>query len=155
MTFGIHHTCLTVSDMDKSLIFYRDGLGLDVVKDVDEQGERLSMETQMEGAHNRLVWLKTSMGNTLVELLQYIHPLGKAFPSDARCCDVGMPHISFLVENIDEMYEKLCGMGVTFTASPMDCDNSTFEGAKTAYCYDPDGIFVELFQIPVDTKTFY
>ena len=79
MTFGIHHTCLTVSDMDRSLTFYRDGLGLEIVKDVEEKGERLSMETQMEGAHNRLVWLKTTMGNTLVELLQYIHPVGKPF----------------------------------------------------------------------------
>lgn len=87
MTFGIHHTCLTVSNMEKSLTFYKDGLGLEIVKDVDEQGERLSMETQMEGAHNRLVWLKTSKGNTLVELLQYFHPV-EAFPSDARCCDV-------------------------------------------------------------------
>lgn len=155
MTFGIHHTCLTVSDMEKSLKFYRDGLGLEIVQDVDEQGERLSRETQMEGAHNRLVWLKTTMGNTLVELLQYIHPIGKPFPADARCCDVGMPHISFLVENIDETYETLCKMGTKFTAPPMACDNSTFEGAKTAYCYDPDGIFVELFQIPVDTKKFY
>ncbi len=155
MTFGIHHTCLTVSDMDKSLRFYRDGLGLTVVQDVEEQGERLSRETEMEGAHNRLVWLKTTQGNTLVELLQYIHPVGKPFPADARCCDVGMPHISFLVSDIEETYRDLCAMGVRFTAPPIACDNSTFEGAKTAYCYDPDGIYVELFQIPVDTTRFY
>ncbi len=94
MTFGIHHTCLTVSNMEKSLTFYKDGLGLEIVKDVDEQGERLSMETQMEGAHNRLVWLKTSKGNTLVELLQYFHPVeGLSFRRQMLRCR----HASYFV----------------------------------------------------------
>lgn len=152
--WGIHHTCLTVSNMEESLRFYRDGLGLEVVHDVEEKGERLEKEVNLPGAHNRLVWLKTKNGDTLVELLQYFNPKGKEFPKDARCCDVGMPHISFLVNDIQSMYEKLKGLNVKFTHPPMEV-GGTFEGAKTAYCYDPDGIIVEIFELPEGINKFY
>ena len=155
-TWSIHHTSLAVGDMDKSLEFYRDGLGLRVVNDVEEKGERLSRQVELEAAHNRLVWLATTEGETLVELLEYKHPRGREF--SLVCSDVGAPHISFLVDDIDEAYEKLMGMGYRPTTEPLSVDETTQPGAKTVYFYDPDGIVVELFQIADarrEKKIFY
>ena len=46
-TWGIHHTSLVVSDADKALRFYRDGLGLELVGDVEEQTERLAQQVEV------------------------------------------------------------------------------------------------------------
>ena len=48
-TWGIHHTSLVVSDADKALRFYRDGLGLELVGDVEEQTERLAQQVEVPG----------------------------------------------------------------------------------------------------------
>jgi catechol 2,3-dioxygenase-like lactoylglutathione lyase family enzyme len=92
-TWSIHHTSLAVGDADASLKFYRDGLGLKVVNDVEEKGERLSRQIELPEAWNRLIWLATAEGETLVELLEYKNPRGKKF--DLNCADIGSPHISF------------------------------------------------------------
>ena len=147
--WSIHHTSLAISDGDRSLTFYRDGLGLRVVNDVIEQGERLSRQIELPDAVNRLIWLATSEGETLVELLEYKNPRGKPF--DLNCADIGSPHISFLVDDIQETYDKLCAMGYRPTTEPLAVDETTQPGAKTVYFYDPDGIVVELFQI-ADTR---
>lgn len=155
-TWSIHHTSLAISDGDKSLEFYRDGLGLRVVNDVEEKGERLSRQIELPNAVNRLIWLVTTEGETLVELLEYKTPKGRPFT--LNCADVGAPHISFLVDDIDETYNKLKGMGYRPTTEPLSVDETTQPGAKTVYFYDPDGIVVELFQIATDrreTKKFY
>ncbi len=55
---GIHHTSLVVSDMDRSLGFYRDQLGLEVVIDTEMQGEMLDREVALDGSHIRMVELK-------------------------------------------------------------------------------------------------
>jgi len=155
-TWSIHHTSLAVGDADASLKFYRDGLGLKVVNDVEEKGERLSRQIELPEAWNRLIWLATAEGETLVELLEYKNPRGKKF--DLNCADIGSPHISFLVDDIGETYEKLAGMGYRPTTEPLSVDETTQPGAKTVYFYDPDGIVVELFQIADarrEKKIFY
>lgn len=144
-TWSIHHTSLAVSNAEESLKFYRDGLGLRVVNDVEERGERLSRQVELKNAHNRLIWLATTEGETLVELLEYKNPRGKKF--DLTCNDIGAPHISFLVDDIDETYKKLSSMGYKSTTEPLSVDETTQPGAKTVYFYDPDGIVVEIFQI--------
>ena len=78
-TWGIHHTSLVVSDADKALRFYRDGLGLELVGDVEEQTERLAQQVEVPGAWIRCMWLKTPDSNTLLELLEYKNPPGKKF----------------------------------------------------------------------------
>ena len=148
MVTGIHHTSLVVSDLERSLKFYRDLLGMTVAIDVEMSGEMLDLEVALSGARVRVVELDPGGRAPYLELLQYYSPAGKPFPSDARCCDVGMPHIAFLVPDIQDMYQRLSQQGVRFTAPPQYVDAGAFQGCRTAYCYDPDGIVVELWQMP-------
>ena len=148
MVTGIHHTSLVVSDMERSLRFYRDLLGMTVAIDTEMSGEMLDQEVALSGAQARVVELNPGGPAPFLELLQYYSPLGKPFPADARCCDVGMPHIAFLVPDIQDMYQRLSKQGVRFTAPPQYVDAGAFQGCQTVYCYDPDGIVVELWQMP-------
>ena len=149
-TWGIHHTSLVVSDADKALRFYRDGLGLELVGDVEEQTERLAQQVEVPGAWIRCMWLKTPDSNTLLELLEYKNQPGKKF--DLCCNDIGAPHVSFLVDDIYEITEKLKSMGYKPTTEPQDVDPNTQPDAKTIYFRDADGIAVEIFQMCPERK---
>lgn len=148
MVTGIHHTSLVVSDMERSLKFYRDLLGLRVAIDTVMSGEMLDREVALKGARVRVVELSYGGPMPYLELLQYYAPPGKPFPCDARCCDVGMPHVAFIVPDLEGVYGRLSQQGIKFTSPPQYVDAGDFKGCRTAYCYDPDGIVVELWQMP-------
>jgi catechol 2,3-dioxygenase-like lactoylglutathione lyase family enzyme len=58
-----------------------------------------------------------------------------------------MPHVALIVPDIQSAYNTLRKQGVNFTAPPQFVDAGAFRGCWTVYCYDPDGIVVELWQM--------
>jgi catechol 2,3-dioxygenase-like lactoylglutathione lyase family enzyme len=132
--------------MERSLAFYRDLLGLEVVLDTEMRGEMLEREVGLDGAHLRLVTLGAGSSTPYVELLQYYAPAGAPIPPDARPSDVGADHVALLVADIEEAYEALNARGVRFTCPPQEVDAGFFRGHRTAYCFDPDDLIVELWQ---------
>jgi len=143
---GVHHTSRSVGDMDRSLAFYRDLLGLEVLLDTEMSGEMLEREVALEGARLRLVELGTG-GETMLELLQYHSPPSRD-GEELRPCDVGAHHVALTVEDIQSDYERLSDAGVEFTCPPQEVDAGYFAGHRTVYCYDPDHMIVELWQVP-------
>jgi glyoxylase I family protein len=145
MIKGIHHAGIGVRDMEVSLRFYRDLLGLEVTGDAETEGPLvgeivgLSAETKV-----RIVHLKCSENQEL-ELFEYMKPGTSTFSSDFRQCDGGVIHVALEVDNLMEMYEKLHGEGVNFNSKPYNLG-----GHLCVYMRDPDGITVELMQFDVD-----
>lgn len=133
--------------MERSLAFYRDLLGMPVMVDTEMAGEMLEREVAMPGARLRLALLDSGSPAHL-ELLQYLAPDGAPFPANARPADVGAHHVALLVEDIMSAHAKLDAAGVRFTAPPQEVDAGFFAGHWTAYCYDPDRLIVELWQLP-------
>jgi catechol 2,3-dioxygenase-like lactoylglutathione lyase family enzyme len=144
---GVHHTSRSVGDMDRSLAFYRDLLGLEVLLDTEMSGEMLEREVALEGARLRLVELGTG-GETMLELLQYHEPQPRQEVDELRPCDAGAHHVALAVEDIQADYDRLSGAGVEFTCPPQEVDAGYFAGHRTVYCYDPDHMIVELWQVP-------
>ena len=64
------HTGFVVSDMDRSMAFYRDILGCPVVDDVEREGEYIETMVGVPEARVRTVFLDV-YGHTL-ELVQYL-----------------------------------------------------------------------------------
>jgi catechol 2,3-dioxygenase-like lactoylglutathione lyase family enzyme len=147
LTRGVHHTSRTVSDVDRSLEFYRDLLGMRVVVDTPMEGPMLEREVALPGARLRFVLLETG-ADTYLELLQYSFPEGAPLSADAKPADVGAHHVALLVDDISAAHETLSAAGVRFTYPPQEVDAGAFRGHRTAYCYDPDGLIVELWQLP-------
>lgn len=144
---GVHHTSRSVGDMDRSLAFYRDLLGLEVLLDTEMAGEMLEREVALEGARLRLVELGTG-GETMLELLQYYEPKPRDTGDELRPCDIGAHHVALTVDDIGSAYERLRDAGVEFTCPPQEVDAGYFAGHRTVYCYDPDRMIVELWQVP-------
>ncbi|MFZ3169722.1 MAG: VOC family protein [Candidatus Methanoperedens sp.] len=142
MIKNFRHTGIVVSDMEGSLKFYRDLLGLKVIKDFSEKGDYIDSILGLSGVHLRMVKLVTADGS-MIELLQYLsHP--NQPPIKSGICNLGCSHIAFTVDNIDEEYRRLLENGVRFNCSPYISPDGY---AKVAFCHDPDGTSIELVEI--------
>lgn len=148
MITGMHHVSRGVREMNASLAFYRDLLGLEVVLDTEMRGEMLDAEVALAGAHIRFVLLRGSGTMPFLELLQYYAPPGAAYPATATPADVGAHHIALVVDDIGAAHRSLTAAGVRFNAAPQEVDSGTLRGHWTAYCFDPDGLIIELWQLP-------
>src|SRR4030042_1321394 len=98
MVKGIRHTGIVVTDMAKSLKFYRDLLGMKVDKDFSEEGDYIDSILGLSGARVRMVKL-TAEDGSMIELLQYLSHPRKA-PASRQLCDIGCSHVAFTVDDI-------------------------------------------------------
>ena len=144
----MHHVSRGVSDMDASLAFYRDLLGMEVALDTEMSGAMLDAEVGLSGAVLRFVLLRASGTAPFLELLQYRAPEGKPYPADSSPADVGAHHVALVCNDIRTAHAKLAAAGVRFNHPPQEVDSGTLRGHWTAYCFDPDGLVVELWQLP-------
>ena len=146
---SVHHTGFTVSDLDRSLAFYRDQLGLEVIAQQEKQGGYLGEVVGYPDAHVRMAHLRVPGGKHVVELFEYFAPEG-VHPSRIEPRDVGTAHLCFVVDDLPAAYEQLLAAGVdTFVSPPVLVDTGINTGGYGVYLRDPDGIVVEIFQPPV------
>lgn len=132
----VHHTGITVRDMEESVAFYRDFLGL------EKSGECLlevTDEGEMKGVRIRISFLA---GGEL-ELLQYEHPVVSQTNEHPPWVP-GNQHVSFKVDDIHELYRKNKDR-VRFMSAPI---HYRTEGIDTTWVYarDPNGAIIELSQ---------
>ena len=141
MIKNIRHIGIVVEDLESSLWFYRDLLGLKVVKRMEESGEYLETVLGLQGASVTTVKMATS-DDQQVELVQYDSK--RAERGTRRIHDVGIGHVAFTVEDLDREHKRLEGNGVSFISSPQ---RSSDGYAKVAFCIAPEGTFVELVEV--------
>jgi len=138
----IRHTGIVVSDMARSLRFYRDLLGMEVWGEFEDDSPYVQAVTDTPGARIRMVKLRTPDGGS-IELLQYLsHP--QSVPEPRRACDVGCNHLALQVDDVDALHEKLVAEGIRFHTPPLVSSDGS---AKVTYCRDPEGVIVELVEI--------
>lgn len=147
MITGVHHVSFCVSDMDRSLRFYREGLGFEMMNDRIVQGPFPETLSGLPGAHLRIVHLR-GHGQGL-ELIQYYVPQSES-PAP-RFCDVGSAHLCFIVDDIDHETERLRQHGARFVSQAMTVADGPNAGNRAVYFLDPDGIPIELTQ-PGESK---
>jgi catechol 2,3-dioxygenase-like lactoylglutathione lyase family enzyme len=141
----VHHHGFTVSDLDQSLKFYRDALGLEVVR-ISERKDLPSYNTILgyDDVRLQVAILTHPVNDFVLELFQYINP-----PSTKRELQnyfVGASHLAFEVDDIDKQYEQLKAAGFDAINPPVDVVRDGRPVARAMYALDPDGISVEMFQ---------
>jgi catechol 2,3-dioxygenase-like lactoylglutathione lyase family enzyme len=143
----LHHTGYTVSDLDRSVAFYCDMLGCEVLATQEKQGGYLAAIVGHHDAHVRMAHLRLPGGEHVIELFQYVAPVGEHPRLEVP--NVGTSHICFLVDDLPRAYEELRARGVdSFVSPPVEVDTGINRGGYGLYLRDPDGITVELFQPP-------
>lgn len=137
----IRHIGIVVSDLEKSLYFYKDLLRLTVTNKRDESGGYIDEITGLTKTEVTTVKMSAN-GGTLIELLCFqSHSEKRA--NRRMIYDTGISHIAFTVKDIDSEYKRLSGSGVRFNSTPQVSPDGY---AKVAFCVDPDGVFIELVE---------
>jgi catechol 2,3-dioxygenase-like lactoylglutathione lyase family enzyme len=140
-----HHHGFTVSNVDTSLKFYRDLLGLELVRVSDRSN--LPSYDHMLGYKDvklRIAVLRHPKNEFILELVQYVNPSARSHPLENRF--VGASHLAFEVEDVDEHYAAMKKAGYSAINPPVDIVRDGKKVARGMYGLDPDGISVELFQ---------
>ena len=141
MIKDVRHVGIVVSNMEKSLKFYRDLLGLKVKSLVNEEGKFLDNMLAHENVKNKVAKLVTEQGNALVELIDSRSYGNK---KDRDFFTIGASHFAFTVDDLEKTYDYLVKNGVKFTAPPQQTPDGF---AKVTFCEDPDGTPIELVEV--------
>ena len=140
----VNHTGISVADIDRSLHFYVDTLGLQLVLDLDvERHPGLDEVIGLRGAVGRVVFLRA--GDTLVELWQYDQPQGRPLPADYTAADRGVTHVALQVNDVDHVHALVTAAGYRANSAPVDLGLH-----KTCYVHGPDDEIIELLEDRTD-----
>ena len=123
------HTRMRVSDMEQTIAFYTNVLGLEV----------LEQKVSPRGSH--LAFLKVPNSEELIELTSFP-------PSGPVKVQEDLVHLAFQVESLDETIASLNAKGVKVTDGP----TQTSSGSRFIFIDAPDGYEVELIERPPGVK---
>ena len=143
----VRHCGIVVSDMERSLSFYRDLLGLKVVRGMEESGEYIDNMLSLRDVRVSTVKMSAPDGPSLIELLEF-HSHPAESPTKTKAYSVGPTHVAFTVDDLDATYRRLLDAGVRFNAPPQLSPDGY---AKVTFCRDPDGTLLELVE-PLETE---
>ena len=144
----MNHTGFAVSNMERSVAFYRDQLGLEIERDQILEGEFISELVGYPDAKLHIIYLGLGDMKHSVELIEYLNPRGDVAPLPDRK-DIGATHLGIIVDNLDEFYKELSSKGVKFVSPPVTRPNAVYPMAqKGCYMQDPDGNWLELLEQP-------
>jgi len=145
MITSIRHSAFVVRDIDKSLKFYSNTLGLKIYKRFTEKGEFIDKLTGIDDV--LLEWVKLIIPNGgLIELLQYhSHPDPECFKNFAifPSNKLGSSHVALTVQDLNLLYIKIIDNGFICKSKPLIAPGGK---ALLLYCHDPDGAIIELIQ---------
>lgn len=123
------HTRMRVSDLDQTINFYTNVLGLEV----------LERKTSPRGS--QLGFLKVPNSDELIELTSFP-------PSGPVKVQEDLIHLAFQVDNLDDTIASLTAKGIQITDGP----TRTSSGSRFIFIDAPDGYEIELIERPAGIK---
>lgn len=132
--YRFRYTGIRVRDLDASVWFYREALGMELV-----------WRGPVESTSGEVALLRTPGTSHQLELSHY--PSGSGLPPPYREGDE-LDHLAFGVEDVFRAVDELRGRGVRVRVDPPGTG-----GIVRAFVLDPDGIWVELVADPATPAT--
>jgi catechol 2,3-dioxygenase-like lactoylglutathione lyase family enzyme len=154
----IFHINIVVRDLDRSLAFYTDVLGMKLIEPPwDNEGPGQSgIGLGAEGygvnpateVHVRFAFLQfgDNPNGALIDLLEFIRPRSIGGPP-TTLFNVGIARIALKVDNVDDAHKELQSKGVKFVTPPVTVAIRPGVLNNVRYCcfYDPDGTILEIY----------
>ncbi len=149
------HFSFTVSDLERSITFYRDLLGLKLVHRMVHDQKYTSSQIGFRDALLKVALFNvadmpqgSSPSGHVLELIEYVNPRGE--PLDAATNRPGAAHLALQVDDLEAEFARLKAAGVQFRSeAPVPITHGRHSGGLTCYLLDPDGITLELIELPV------
>lgn len=148
---GIFHVAFVVRDIDRSIAFYTEGLGLKLRhRQIQDNPYTRSLvgypEARLSIAQFQLPDQPPPPSGHVLELIQYLDPVGDS--ADRRRNRLGAGHLAFTVVDIQASLKRLRELGAKPVNEPVQITAGVNNGGFAVYFYDPDGVNLELIQPP-------
>ena len=146
----LNHVSITVADLDRSLAFWHDLLGLSL------RGRGVSQAAHLEAIIGlgpiRVEWAELELpGGQMLELFRYLEPSGGVLQPAPN--DAGATHICLEVEDLDAMVARMRAAAVPMRSdAPVRIAAGDWAGWRDLYVSDPDGVTVELSAAPASRQ---
>ncbi|MEH1855183.1 MAG: VOC family protein [Nostoc sp.] len=138
---GIDHSAIAISNTEQSLNFYCSLLGMQIDSRSLNWRATQSRLDNLPGAEVKITGLRPIQDGVGIELLDYIVPgKGRPMPSDWKSCDTAHMQIELVVNNIEQLVDKLRHNGVQFVSSRIvQFSDGSFPYRQGCLVKDPDG----------------
>lgn len=134
------HVTLHVTDMDRSVAFYTEVLGLEVMFDIDLSGEGLDAITESESSSGRMVGCLVP-GGTMIELVEGVRDAATLSTENEGFI------FSLSVDDLNAAHKALSEAGIESVQPPTE-----IAGVRMFFIEDPDGHRAELIEFPGGLK---
>lgn len=145
MIENIAHIGFTVSNIDRTIAFYKNILHMHFVGEMKMEGKETDTLFQKNNAAARLAYFtfNEKVKYPLIELIQF-----ENVPTDKKPASFFITSISelcFTVSDIEAFYKHLLDNAVEVLSEPqyLDSEKYGFANSKVFYFKDPDGIILE------------
>ncbi len=141
----LDHANLVVRDLAAQTAFYRDVLGFEVVLERELSGDWVDALLGGGPAVMDCAILQPPGGGARIELLAYRTPAPIEIDGLTQPSALGLRHIAFDVDNLDQIVKRLQDAEVVFFAPPVTVPFPVNGGRKRlVYFLDPEGVMCEL-----------
>lgn len=145
---ALNHIGYAVGDLDRSIVFYTRLLGrppyFKEVYDVPYIGEMVGYPGAIQYA---AFFEIPGQPDMFLELIQYLNPPAGAVSMEAY--NAGNAHLCLATSDLQAAFDLIVGIGGTPRArNIVTSDYGVYSGARSAFFRDPDGITIQVVEIP-------
>ncbi len=133
------HVGIVVDDLAGAIEFFVT-IGLELEGEGEVGGDWVDRIIGLEGVRSNIAMLKTSDGNSRVELSRFHSPAAESGDASAPANRLGLRHIAFAVEGLDAILERLQARGATLVGEVERYEDFY----RLCYVRGPEAIIVEL-----------
>ena len=142
----LFHIGLTVKNLERSIAFYRDIAEMQEGEYLEAQSAAFDRLTNNPGAKLKVIYMQA--GSFLLQLIEYVAAGGTTL--DLHHNNVGSPHISLYVADVEAKYRQLKSRSdVTITSDIIQIAPTM----RSFYTEDPDGVPVEFLQLTDEAES--
>jgi len=145
-TIGFAHVGVQVTDIERSVAWYRDVIGLEVTDRLVRDEAYLGVVTGYPGVVLAIALLREPTSGVMLELLEYRNAPRRAV--DPSTANPGTGHMAFEVDDVDAIHARALAAGHGAVNPPVTPSAGRWVGGRSVYLLDPDGYRVELLRGP-------
>ena len=138
---NFRHSGIVTKDLKKSLWFYKELLGLKIIKKTKEDKKIMSKILGINDCD--LTTIKLGIGKQIIIELLYFSKINQK-KNKIDIFSLGLTHISLTVKDVKKLYYKLTKNKIKFISTPT---LSLDKKVKLCFCKTPENIFLELVEI--------
>lgn len=145
----IVHIGLTVKNLEESIHFYKEILGLQYMGQMIMEGPETDLLVGLKNARLKIAYFNSTMAlkGPSIELIEFEQKYNFSKPY-AKLNNIGISEVCFCVSDLNQTYLSLKEKGVDFLSPPQFFDLTTqgFDKSLVVYFKDNNGIVLELIE---------